>query len=216
MPAWRERGGGPRFVPPARRTSKPVLNGRSPSALSHFRPRGAKTSRPAPLQAGLHALDAAGAGCTKRNPPPRRRRYRRAKHGGGLQGQARSGRSTALPRWRSATPFVPRMAPHRRDGPTRAPTRSATAMTSARLSFRSSVSAPAVAIDVTPIAWQLESSMDSRCLAPASHPRVSRADSVACGEAGCVSCSRRPQRRAHLALWWMVPGARSPSGRGLK
>jgi hypothetical protein len=47
------------------------------------------------------------------------------------------------------------------------PTRSATAATSARSFFRSTPSAPAAAIDVTPNAWQRESSTDSRCLARA-------------------------------------------------
>jgi hypothetical protein len=56
------------------------------------------------------------------------------------------------------------MAPTRGDGSTCAQAVSPVAMTSARMSFIPSASAPAAAIDVTPIAWQHESSMDSCCL----------------------------------------------------
>jgi hypothetical protein len=62
MPAWRERSQSLRT-----------------SSCRHLAPGTSIT--------GLDALDAAGPGCTKRNPPPpRRRRGRRAKHRGCLLG----------------------------------------------------------------------------------------------------------------------------------
>jgi hypothetical protein len=174
MPAWRLRRGGPGFVPPARRASDPVLNGRAPRAPSHFVPRRAATSRPAPPSPGPmpSTLRAPAA----RIPTRRHRDLGTRNTGRACRGKL--GRADRRPSLAGVQqrPSSQSMAPHRRDGSTAgAGHAAASATTSARPSFRSSVSAPAASTADWLIAWQREPSRGECCLVPSKQPPVFRA-----------------------------------------